>query len=174
MIISKKPPYSSTKADPEKTQMDITRLLREYGCSGVQWTTVYDRNEVKLAFTVEVEVRGVKKQLLVQVEPPIFAAKRRTWNPKAGRYDIVMAPNWAQSFRMLFWWLKAKLEAVAYGLTSFEKEFLSGVVTSLPDGRKITVGDAILNQVYEGRLALEEKAEPRTVESTVIEEGSSG
>ena len=83
---------------------------------------------------VEAEIKGVKKQIGVTVTPPVFAAKRRTWNPKMGRYEAVYSPNWAQSFRLLYWWLKAKIEAVAYGLTTVEQEFLSQVVVALPDG----------------------------------------
>lgn len=163
MIISKKPPYQGTEADPDKTRMQIDKLLRDYGVSGVQWTTDYDHNRVGLAFMVETEIRGLKKQIGIKIEPPVFVAQRRTWNPRLGRYERVHAPNWAQSFRLLFWWLKAKLEAVAYGLTSIEQEFLSQVVVKLPSGQQTTVGAALAEPILAGNLALEDKvvdAEP--------------
>jgi hypothetical protein len=168
MIISKKPPYQGTEADPDKTRMQIDKLLRDYGVSGVQWTTDYDHNRVGLGFMVETEIRGVKKQIGIKIEPPVFVAQRRTWNPRLGKYERVYAPNWAQSFRLLFWWLKAKLEAVAYGLTSVEQEFLSQVVVKLPSGQQTTVGAALADPIFDGNLALEDKAvdtEPVLVES---------
>ena len=163
MIISKRPPYQGTEADPDKTRMQIDKLLRDFGVSGVQWTTDYDHNRVGLAFMVETEIKGVKKQIGIKIEPPVFVAQRRTWNPRLGKYERVYAPNWAQSFRLLFWWLKAKLEAVAYGLTSVEQEFLSQVVVKLPSGQQTTVGAALAEPILAGNLALENKvidAEP--------------
>ena len=106
---------------------------------------------------VETEIKGVKKQIGIKIEPPIFIAQRRTWNPRMGKYERVYAPNWAQSFRLLFWWLKAKLEAVAYGLTSVEQEFLSQVVLKLPNGQQVTVGAALAEPILAGSLALEDK-----------------
>jgi hypothetical protein len=157
MILSKKPPYAATEADPDKSRMQIDKLLREYGVSGVQWTTDYDHNRVGLAFMVEAEVKGVKKQIGIKIEPPIFVAQRRTWNPRLGRYERVYAPNWAQSFRLLYWWLKAKLEAVAYGLASVEQEFLSQVMVKLPSGEMTTMGAALTEPIFTGSLALEDK-----------------
>ena len=157
MILSKKPPYAATEADPDKSRMQIDKLLRDYGVSGVQWTTDYDHNRVGLAFMVEAEIKGVKKQIGIKIEPPIFVAQRRTWNPRLGRYERVYAPNWAQSFRLLYWWLKAKLEAVAYGLTSVEQEFLSQVMVKLPSGEMTTMGASLTDPIFTGSLALEDK-----------------
>jgi tRNA nucleotidyltransferase (CCA-adding enzyme) len=168
MIISRKPPYSSTESDPEKTQMQINKLLRDYGVEGVQWTTRYDTNEVRLAFVVETEINGVKKKVGIEVTPPVFLAIRRTWDPKQGKYIKVNAPNWAQSFRLLYWWLKAKLEAVSYGLSTVEKEFLAQVMVQLPTGQKTTVGEALTNSIAKGTLML--GAEPEKSKVIDIEE----
>jgi hypothetical protein len=159
MILSKKPPYAATEADPDKSRMQIDKLLRDYGVSGVQWTTDYDHNRVGLAFMVEAEIKGVKKQIGIKIEPPVFVAQRRTWNPRMGKYERVFAPNWAQSFRLLYWWLKAKLEAVAYGLTSVEQEFLSQVMVKLPTGEMTTMGAALTEPIFTGSLALEDRGQ---------------
>jgi hypothetical protein len=159
MIISKKPPYENTTVDPDKTKADIDRLLRGYGVSAIQWTTDYQNNQVKLAFKVEAEISGVKKIIGLQLEPPTFAKKRRSYNPRTGKNEEVYAPNWAQSMRLLYYWLKAKLEAVAYGFTSVEKEFLSQVIVSLPNGQTRTVGELITDPERLSKLALEEKAQ---------------
>ncbi len=159
MLTPKKVPYSTTESDPDRTMIEIEKLLRGYGVESVRWTKEYAKNHVSLEFLVEVEVKGVKKQIAIQVEPPPLAQKRRTWDPKVGRYAVVWAPNWAQSLRLTFWWIKSKLEAVAYGLTTVEKEFLSQVMVNLPEGGSKTVGELIGVKVVEGTL-LEEKVGP--------------
>ena len=65
--------------------------------------------------------------------------------------------NWAQSMRLLFHWIKAKLEAVSFGLNSVEKEFLSDIVTTLPDGSRMTICDMISKQMEKNDLMLEYK-----------------
>lgn len=154
MITPKKPPYSSSKADPDRTQMEINKLLQAYGVSGIQWINDIQHNKVSLTFTVEVEWENVKRLIGIRFEPQPFAVKRRTWNPK-GYYETVWAANWGQTFRMLYWQLKAKLEAVAYGMTSVEKEFLSQVMVSLPEGGASTIGEQLQAGALSGRLQLE-------------------
>ena len=65
--------------------------------------------------------------------------------------------NWAQSMRLLFHWIKAKLEAVSFGLNSVEKEFLSDIVTTLPNGTRMTIWDMISKQMEKNDLVLEYK-----------------
>ena len=161
-MINKKPPYAGTTADVEKSRGQIDRLLRDYGASGVQWTTDYAKNEVVLAFSFETEINGVKKLIGIKVTPPVFAEMHRSWSPKEGRNIKVYAPNWAQSFRLLYWWLKTKIEAVSYGMTSIEQEFLSQVMTKLPSGETTTIGKALAEKgtLASGEFALEDKSEP--------------
>lgn len=163
MITPKKPPYSSTKADPDRTQMEINKLLQSYGVSGMQWTTNFKENKVVLQFGIETDFQGVRRMVGIKFEPQPFAVKRKTWNPK-GYYETVWAPNWGQTFRMLYWQLKAKLESVAYGLTSVEKEFLSQVMVSLPTGESTTIGEALQGGALQGQLALEAPKAPEVTE----------
>jgi hypothetical protein len=158
MITPKKPPYSSSKTDPDRTQMEINKLLQQYGVSGIQWTTDFQHNKVSLGFTVETEFDGVKRLVGIKFEPQPFAVKRKTWNPK-GYYETVWAANWGQTFRMLYWQLKAKLEAVSYGLTSVEKEFLSQVMVNLPSGEQSTIGEALQAGALSGKLQLTDRSQ---------------
>lgn len=167
MIVRKKPPYGSTQVDPDRTRGAIDKLLRDYGIEATQWTTAWQQGVVELAFIFEAEVQGVRKKVGVLVRPPMFLAERRTYNPKLGRYEKVRAPNWAQSMRLLYFWLKAKLEAVAYGLVAPEKEFLSEIILQLPGGRSTTVGDVLASRAVDGKLALEQK--PGVPEGQVID-----
>ena len=159
MLKLTKPPYADTEVDAEKTQQDITQLLRKYGVSQINWQIDYDMEQVQLDFVIEYmkQEDQTTHRIAVRVKPPMFAAKRQTWDPKLGRYKKEEMANWAQSMRLLFYWIKAKLEAVSFGLNSVEKEFLSDIVTTLPDGSKMTVWDMISRQMANNSLMLEFK-----------------
>jgi hypothetical protein len=168
MIKPQAPPYKDTKS-VEETQMDITRLLKKFGIEDCQWTTLWSQNAVELKFVVETEPG---KHIIIKVKPPFFMAKRKTWDPKQGKHVITEAPNWAQSFRCLFYWLKAKLEAVAYGLREIEEEFLSDMVVKTPDGEERTVGELVRPAITDGcyrPLSLPSQGEPRPSNKGVVD-----
>jgi len=161
-VKSRKAPYANTTKDPDSTIADINRLLREYGITNYQWTTLYSDRNVTLKFAIPKEPG---KNIMVKVIPPAFVQRRRTWNEKAGKYEKLELPNWSQSFRLMWWWLKVKLEAVAYGLREVEEEFLSDIVIRLPSGEESTVGEMIRPRLTSGQgdvseiAALPEKQE---------------
>ena len=159
MLKLTKPPYADTEVDAEKTQQDITQLLRKYGVSQINWQIDYDMEQVQLDFVIEYmkQEDQATHRIAVRVKPPMFAAVRRTWDPKLGKYRKQELANWAQSMRLLLYWIKAKLEAVSFGLNSVEKEFLSDIITTLPDGSKMTVWDMISRQMANNSLMLEFK-----------------
>ena len=166
MILAKKAPYANTTADPEKTESQINKLLKDYGIGKYQWSKDYDHNIVFLTFEIEAEINDVKKKFLVKVTPPAFLKQRMTWNPSLGHHDKVYAPNWAQSYRLLYYWLKVKLESIAYGLVSAEQEFLSQVVVPLKDGRTTTIGELVTDPEVFAKFALEEK--PNVVDAQTL------
>lgn len=161
MLKLTKPPYADTTVDADKTQQEITRLLRKYGVSQINWQIDYDMDQVQLNFIIEYTKREDEQthRIAVQVKPPMFAASRRTWNPKLGKHTTEELANWAQSMRLLLYWIKAKLEAVSFGLNSVEKEFLSDIVTTLPNGTKRTIWDMISDQMNDNKLMLEYRGE---------------
>jgi tRNA nucleotidyltransferase (CCA-adding enzyme) len=157
MLKLTKPPYADTKVDAEKTQQDVTQLLRKYGVSQINWQIDYDMEQVQLDFVIEYmkQEDQMVHRIAVRVKPPMFAASRRTWDSKQGKYRKEELANWAQSMRLLYYWIKAKLEAVSFGLNSVEKEFLSDIVTTLPDGSRRTIWELISKEVEESKLMLE-------------------
>lgn len=156
MIKPKKPPYSGTKKDAEMTVLDINKMLRDYGITAYQWMTMWDRGQVELKLVLE-EENG--KRTPIRLIAPAFLARRRTWNAKAGKYEKVEAPDWPQSMRLFFWYLKAKLEAVAYGLREVREEFLYDVVTHDAQGRETTIGAIVGPAIESGKLDLPELGE---------------
>lgn len=157
MLTKMKPPYAVTEVDAEKSQQQITALLRKFGVSQINWHIDYERDLVVLEFLIEyekVEDKSVHK-IAVRVSPPTFAMVRRTYEQRSGHYEKKVLANWAQSMRLLYYWIKAKLEAVSWGLNSVEKEFLSDIITLLPDGTNMTVWELIEKDVRDRKLMLE-------------------
>lgn len=166
MISARKPPYADTAVDPEKTKGQIAKLLRDYGIQKYNWSEDYQMQRVALTFEIEAEIKGIRKRLLIQVEPPTFAKEHRSWNPKLFRNEKVFAPNWAQSYRLLYHWMKAKIEAIAYGLTTVEQEFLAQVVVQLPSGESTTFGKLVADPERIGEmLALPEAIPTQEVDA---------
>jgi len=125
LISPKRPPYQNSTVDADKTRGQITRMLKEFGALDVGW--VEKNMEVKLAFTMEAEIQNQKAILTVQIMPPLFAKERRNWDKNVGKYVKSYEPNMSQSMRLLYHYLKAKLNAVAYGIRPFEEEFLAEI-----------------------------------------------
>jgi len=151
VIRPKKLPYAGTEKDPEATISDINRMLRDVGITSYQWTTLWESGRVELLLAVEEEGGKVTPLRLIA---PAFLAKRKTWNAKVGRYETVQAPNWSQSMRLFYWYLKTKLEAIAYGLREVREEFLHDVVVKDAQGRETTVGEMVLPAIAAGKLDL--------------------
>jgi hypothetical protein len=136
---TKRTPYYDTTVPPERTQAEISKLLYEYGAEAVRWTTTR-AGQSQIEFVLKMQTAGTMQQrITVRVSPPVFAKRDGTQNQ-------------AQSMRLLHWWLKSKLEAVYYGLTTVESEFLAEIVGALPDGSSATIGDLIVPKIRGGAI----------------------
>lgn len=126
---------SDTSVTSERSRAEIETILRRYGATSFMYGTTDERALV--AF--EAQGRRIKFEL------PLPDRKDREFWRSPGRglprtaeqayaaWDQACRSRW----RALALCIKAKLEAVASGITEFEAEFLAHIV--LPDGR--TVGD---------------------------------
>lgn len=143
--VPKDPPYRDTEVPYTRTKAEIECLLKSYGVKGVRWTSVEGQDDV-LEFLADAEIRGVKKSIAVSVSPPHIYIKKKI----KGQVTNTEDPN--QEYRLLFYWIKSKIEAVTWGLSTIEREFLSQITTALPDGRTVTVGDIIEERIADDKL----------------------
>lgn len=143
MIRPKAPAYRGTTVEPERTWSQIQKLLLDSGCEAV--SIMHEASgRVVVRFAIEVEVRGVRRKIGVEVEPPILT-KATVQN-----HYRVQIPDVARSARLAYWYLKTKLEAVQFGLVTAEREFLAQVMVALPDGSTGTVGDTVDDSLDRG------------------------
>lgn len=155
--INRTPPYGDTKINWDRTRLQIEDLLRDYGAIGISWAAY--RGTEYLQFIVEVEVQGFKKEIGIQINVPFITQLK-------GRWEKQRVYNKNQSYRVLYWFVKSKLEAVAYGLNTIEREFLSQVLVPLPDNTTTTIGNVI--EDYLAKDALNALPSPR-LERKIIE-----
>lgn len=143
MIDGTELPYATTTVSIEKSKEDINKLLRKFGCRGIQWTWI-DNNEI-LRFMHEFDFKGVAKGIMFEINIPEMGRR------KGQGYNKKLVGNEHQAYRIVLHIIKAKLTAVETGVETFENEFLSNILYQLPGGRTAKVGDVILNQVAEAK-----------------------
>jgi hypothetical protein len=136
---------ASTQVSPEKSKAEIEELLRKYGAdqffSG--WADGTGEDGGKAALGFRCQGRFVRFVL-----PLPSKGERRFHRHRGSSYltvsDAAARERWEQEvrrrWRALALVIKAKLEAVSTGITSFESEFLAHIV--MPDGR--TVGEHVV------------------------------
>jgi hypothetical protein len=121
-----------TSVSPQKTRCDIEDLLRRNGAR--EFAFMDDGNMAAVAFTLG------KRAIRVQLPYPHVSefAKTDSGNTRshadqAARREQAIKARW----RALLLIIKAKLEAVASGITTLEREFMPDVV--LPNGQTLGV-----------------------------------
>jgi hypothetical protein len=146
VIQPKKPPYLSTEVSAERTYSQIQQFLMDAGCEAVQITRS-KLGDVSIRFVIEIELAGVRRKIAVQIDPALLSQRKRPM----GRYGTtVNTVNEAATARLAYWYIKTKIEAIAFGLVSAEREFFSQIMVALPEGGAGTVGDMAEKSILDG------------------------
>ena len=133
---------SETTVTVEQSRMDIEKLLRRYGADSMAHG--WDQTKAVIEFTAsDRRVRFVLP--LPRRDDTAFTHYRRSGSPVLHeRTADSAAKQWEQAcrqrWRALHLVVKAKLEAVEVGISTFEEEFLANIV--MP-GSNDTVGNLI-------------------------------
>jgi len=144
-------PYKHTSIPWERSQGDINGLLVKHRAIGVQWTYMFEENMVSFRFKTRTEINGVEKEIGVEIRTKIHIPIKKDRSGYVVEVDakhIRQAKN--QAYRAVYWWMKAQLEAVEFGIQKIEQVFFSNIVCRLASGETTTLGQAlkagILNQ----------------------------
>ena len=144
-----KHPYASTKVSAEKSRGDIERLLKKYNAQGIRWTSMAGSSPV-LEFIFDVTVNGIEKRLGFRIVPPVITIRRRA-NGRRG--DLLTVRNEDAEMRLVWWFVKSRLEAVAAGMETLEEALMSKILIALPNeaGRvqATTMGEEIKRQIVD-------------------------
>ena len=130
----------STTVSVEKSRAEIEGVLRRYGATGF----ISGWNDERAVIGFQMNERQVKFYLpLPDAKSKHYARDGRGSLRSADKIYQVWEQDCRQRWRALALVIKAKLEAVAAGITVFEDEFMAHIV--LPDGQ--TVGQVMRPQI---------------------------
>jgi len=156
-------PYANTKVTVASSQTAIHKLLEDYGADPIRWTS--SGGLTQLEFRIYVEMHGVNKYLDIRLQPPAVMRKVKTWNQAKSEHEKINVPDMKRGMRMLYFYLKTKLESIYFGLVDAQEEFLSNVVMTLPGGGDRTIGKVLTEAMSKDQLGslLEDKSTQTSV-----------
>lgn len=124
-----------TSVSPERSRAEIERILARYGADAFSYG--WEGERAIVAF------RAHGRMIRFNIQLPDREQFRRTPSGRRTRSDSQVHVEWEkaqrQRWRALALVVKAKLEAVESGITTFEEEFLAHIL--LPNGT--TVGETV-------------------------------
>jgi len=137
-----------TSVSTEKTRSEIDALVHKYGATSFQYSTMQRDGLAAAQILFGMADRYVRFYLPL----PDMNERRFTHSSRGLRSKDAHKKAWEQacrsSWRALLLAIKAKLEAVEIGITTFEEEFLAHIV--MPDNRTIAEHTLpVIEQAYE-------------------------
>lgn len=144
--------YSNTQVTTEKSQGDIRGLLSKHGAERFS----FSEGDYDGQWWVGVEF--VHNNHLVRIAAPLKTLEERDLNGKVRRArtktreDFIREHNEQEGrriWRVIYWSLKSRMEAVEEGLETFEQAFLSHLVDP---GTNQTLWNSIRPHVESGKM----------------------
>ena len=126
-------PYQNTKMSVAESKLQIENLLHENGGMSYQWFEVSQR----LALIFSLETRGKKR--VVRLVPSILVTTG--------------VPLWPATYRLLYWGLRPRLQAIKAG-ADIDHEFMPDIVVSDREkgGKTTTIGQNFSADMLSGKI----------------------
>ena len=130
--------YANTVVNWGKSQADIMKLLGKYDIDEVRFTTLNAKTMNESGFKMEDDTFAIVLE---------FFKHTQLSDGLGGKIPIkIIIPNISddekqknQAFRIFYWYLKTKFEAIDSGLVEFEEEFMP----------HISIGKGVLSNMYQ-------------------------
>ena len=128
--------YSKTSINHFKTQEQLSKILKEHKISDIAYMDKSSEKQIIIVFKTELQMEGKSVPVGVKIVLP-----------------NVVEDNRDSKYRVLFWYLKSKFEAIDSGLfedynTSFVKEFYPHLMV----GRGQTLYESLAPQLNNAML----------------------
>lgn len=134
-------PYDYTQVAVERSQAEIRRLLSRFNVEATRFTS-FPAYALLEFVRRDPDGNGVIPYRIT-VQPKVGKQPRNT------QRELDRAEK--QVWRVVYYWLKSKLEAIQFGLLEFEQEFLPHMLLADGRGREETV-DKVFFERLAGRL----------------------
>lgn len=140
--------YDSTSTPVASSQEAIRRILSKYGADGVQFSEEWKEKRIMVRFLYSVV--SVQYSVIFKVPIPDISRKSVVGRErKQSVIDDLQAKAHRGIWRAVFWAIKSRMEAVEFGIETFQEAFMSHF--ELP-GTDKTIGDAILPMIASGKF----------------------
>lgn len=128
--------YEDTNVPKARSQEQIEKMLRKFGVQAVRFTS----------FPSYATLEFVRKEKDGRLSPYRIVVK-----PKVQSYarypDKELDRAERQVWRVAYWWLKSKIEAIDFGLVEFQEDFLPYLMVTNSQGRSDTAGRMITERL---------------------------
>jgi hypothetical protein len=141
MTLPKSNLYHGTKVSSIKTMEEVSKLLKKFGIIQKRLT---QESPEKSFFEFIIKKDETEMNLMIRINIPFIEKKK-------GRYGDLEYDE-ERSFRYFFHYFKALLSAKESEMYTMEQIFMSHIVTQLPSGEEITLGEQMQQQVDRGQL----------------------
>ncbi len=138
---------ASTDVSTDRSRTEIEKTLARYGAD--QFMYGWETTRAMICFRASGKMVRLTLPLPDRNSDEFLLTPSRKWHRSPLEIERAYEQTVRQRWRALALVVKAKLEAVETGITTFEAEFLSYIV--LPDNS--TVGDSMLPQVEHAYLS---------------------
>jgi len=134
-------PYKTTTISKGKTYGEIIGLLEIHGIKDYQFTRYQGTDQ--LAFPLIIQRKDVEKRFLVKLTVPRLMYLKRVGKGRNAPKRLTYLEN--VSWRIFWWHLKSKLEAIEFGISDEVKEFMYHIHYELTDGREVSLGELLID-----------------------------
>jgi hypothetical protein len=131
-------PYKTTSISANQSKAEIDGLLARWGIKDSGWRWSPDTLEVFVTFQIRETINGKEQSPLVRIEAPLIYDK-----PKRGQKETV---NWKLSLRVMWWYIKSRLELAYLRQSGKAFEFLPYIQTNTSEGPK-SLGEILMPQI---------------------------
>lgn len=131
--------YAGTSVNWSKSQVQITKLLNQWGVFESRFTNLADKFALEFRITDSKKLAlgiGMAKGVTVRIVVPF----QNLTDPKKREAEL------SRLHRVLLYHLKAKFVAIENGVTEFMEEFMPHLVILDKSGNSTTIGQALLPQ----------------------------
>ncbi len=142
--------YDNTATPVANSQEAIRRILNKYGADGVQFSEEWKEKRIMVRFLYS--VGHIQYSVIFKVPIPEVDTTTSTGRQRKGtQMEKLQAQAHRGIWRAVFWAIKSRMEAVAFGIETFQEAFMSHF--EIP-GTNSTIGDMVLPRLESGTLRM--------------------
>jgi hypothetical protein len=156
--------YKNTTVKKATTKGEITGLLET---NNIENYSIGKINGVEtVMFPIKVSRNGIDYALVIKVTVPRICYNTKKGKGRYAKKEKVYYED--VSWRVTWWYLKSKLEAIEYGVSDMMTEFMFNAFHVLPDGREVKLSEVVANNLGNlDKVALPDNSQRKYVDAEV-------